>query len=70
MTQLLARAFEEAAKLPEGLQDKLAQQLLEDLQSEPKAWPDASSESLEVMADRALAELKAGKTREMGFDEL
>ncbi len=72
MTQLLAKAFEEASRLPETLQDEIAQQLLDDIHGEAK-WDQTlarSSDQLEKLADKALADFKAGRTRQMGIDEL
>jgi hypothetical protein len=51
---------------------ELARQILEDLIGESK-WDETlahSQDQLKKMGDEALAELRAGKTRQMGFDEL
>lgn len=72
MTKLLSKAFESVAKLPENLQDEIAEQLLEDIQAEFR-WDDTFAKSqnqLGKMADKALAEYKAGKTKKAGFDAL
>lgn len=72
MTKLLAEAFERASELPEELQDEVARQLLEELAWEAK-WDRTlidSGEAIDQMAAEALKEYRAGKTREMGFDEL
>lgn len=72
MTELLRKAFERASRLPDRLQDEMAQELLEDLEGEAQ-WDDTltrSQDQLEKMADRALQELKAGRTRKSGFDQL
>ncbi len=72
MTQLLAKAFEEASRLPDSLQDELAEKLLEDLEGEEK-WDATLANSLDVLdglADRALEDYEAGRTKKMGFDEL
>ena len=72
MTRLLAKAFEEASRLPESLQDEIAERLLDDIEGEAK-WDETlarSSEKLEKLADKALAEFRAGRTKQMGFDEL
>ena len=72
MTKLLQRAFAEAAKLPESEQDRLATQLLEELADEAK-WDAAfaaSAPELEQLAAEALAEYRAGRTEELGFDQL
>ena len=72
MTELLAKAFEQASKLSPRLKDDLARQILEDLIGERK-WDETlarTQNQLEKMADEALAEFRAGRTVEMGFDEL
>ena len=72
MTKLLSRAFEEASELTPPLQDELAREILEGLIGESK-WDETlarSQDQLEKLGDEALAELRAGKTVEMGFDEL
>jgi len=72
MTQRLAKAFQEASHLPEELQDEIAARLLEDIEGEAQ-WDETLAKSphaLEKLADKALEELKAGRTKKMGFDEL
>jgi hypothetical protein len=72
MTKLLAQAFDKASELPENLQDELARELLDDLAWEAR-WDKALAESADVldrMAQKALKEHRAGRTKEMGFDEL
>lgn len=64
MTELLEKAFAEAANLPEHEQDVLAKALLEDLAAEEK-WDKTfadSHEKLAVLADEALGEFEQGKT--------
>lgn len=74
MTQLLQKAFNEAQKLSEHLQDELAQQLLADIENELK-WqetltnPDSNFDILTQMAQEALNEDLEGKTEEKGFGE-
>ena len=67
MNQLLQQAFEKASELPEGEQDRFARFLLAELESEGQ-WAElfASPESedlLERLADEALSEHRAGRTR-------
>lgn len=65
MTELLEKAFAEAAKLPQEAQDMLARMLLDDLAAEEK-WDDAfakSQDKLALLADEALAEYRDGKTK-------
>lgn len=60
------------SRLEEELQDEFARQLLEELAWEAR-WDQAladSGELIDQMAAEALKEHRAGKTREMGFDEL
>ena len=67
MTELLERAFAEAAKLPQEAQDMLAQMLLNDLAAEEK-WDEAfakSQDKLVLLADEALAEYRAGRTKKL-----
>ena len=67
MTELLEKAFAEAAKLPQEAQDMLAKMLLEDLAAEGK-WDETfakSRDELARLADEALAEYRAGKTKKL-----
>ena len=64
MTELLEKAFAEAANLPEHEQDLLAKALLQDLAAEEK-WDEAfagSHAGLATLADEALAEFEQGET--------
>ncbi len=72
MTALLSQAFDKAAKLPEAMQEQIALQLLEDLDAEFK-WDQTfadTQDQLAKLADKALRDIKAGKVKKMGFDEL
>jgi hypothetical protein len=74
MTKLLEKAFEEAQKLSENLQDEIANQLLEDIQNELNwqktlANPDIDLGIFLQMAQAALNEDEAGETEERGFGE-
>ena len=72
MTKLLAQAFEKASQLPENLQDELARALIDELTWEAR-WDQAlaeSSKQLDKMAEKAIEDYRAGRTKEMGFDEL
>ncbi|MEM8777894.1 MAG: hypothetical protein AAGF26_03290 [Cyanobacteria bacterium P01_G01_bin.49] len=74
MTQLLQKAFQEAQKLSEALQDELAQQLLSDIENELK-WqetlkdPNLNLDIIRELAQSALIEDQEGKTEEKGFGE-
>lgn len=65
MTELLEKAFSEVSKLDESQQDSFAHWLLEELVSEQR-WEKAFNDSqdlLSQLADEALAEYQAGKTK-------
>ena len=70
MTELLERAFAEAAKLPPAEQDALARWVLEELRAEQR-WDQAfadSTDRLAQLADEASAEHRAGRTRLLDLD--
>jgi DNA phosphorothioation-dependent restriction protein DptG len=74
MTILLQKAFTEIQRLPDYLQDQLAQQLLEDIESELKWQKSFSRENIELgallsMAQEALLEEQEGRTEDKGFGE-
>jgi hypothetical protein len=65
MTELLEKAFAEAAKLSPDEQDLLARTLLNELASE-ELWHRAfgqSQDELAQLADEALAEYQKGETK-------
>ncbi|HPB39056.1 MAG TPA: hypothetical protein PK125_12970 [Syntrophorhabdus sp.] len=65
MAKLLEKAFKEASKLPEVEQNAFAKWVMDELEAEAK-WQEtfASSEDiLDKLADQALAEHKAGKSK-------
>ena len=65
MTQLLAKALDEVAKLPASEQDALAAIVLQELASEQK-WSKSfqnSQEKLAQLAEQALAEYISGRTK-------
>ena len=72
MTELLRRAFDDAAKLPEAEQNLLASWLLAELAAEDdfdRAIAQ-SSNKLATMALEALAEHRAGLTKELDPEKL
>lgn len=72
MTKLLEKAFEEAARLPDEEQDALAQALLSELASE-RHWDTlfaGSTEVLTELAEEALGEHRAGRTKPLDPDAL
>jgi len=65
MTQLLEKALSEVARLPAAEQDALAAILLEELASEQR-WSDSFAKSQDLLAklaEKALAEHAAGRTK-------
>jgi hypothetical protein len=65
MTKALRDAFDEAEKLPEAEQEQLAAAIRAELEAET-IWAGrlaASTKTLEALADEALAEHRAGRTR-------
>jgi len=72
MTELLEKAFAEAAKLPEEDQNELAAWILEELASEQR-WEEAfakTHDALGHLADEALAEHQEGRTKELNPNKL
>ncbi len=70
MTELLEQAFAEAAKLPPAEQDALARWVLAELRAEER-WDRAfadSADTLAQLADEALVEHRAGRTRPLDLD--
>ena len=72
MTDLLRKAFEAAARLPEEEQKALAVAILAEVAPDDE-WEkrfSGSPDSLERMADEALAEFRKGQTKPLDPDEL
>ncbi|WP_420209132.1 hypothetical protein [Candidatus Electronema sp. JC] len=72
MTKLLEHAFQEASKLPDMQQNMIARLLLDELLAEKK-WDFLFAESedfLAALADEALKEHRAGKTKPLDLDSL
>ena len=72
MTQLLEKALTEVYKLPPEKQDFIATIILEELEDERK-WDKAFAESqdqLAQLAQKVRADIKAGRVKKMGIDEL
>ena len=70
MTKLLKQAFEEVAKLDGAEQDSVARWLMEELASD-RRWDEAfrrSPDQLGTLAGEALAEHRAGRTRQLDPD--
>lgn len=65
MSEIFARAIELASKLPEKDQEALGAILLEEMRAE-KSWEKlfaSSQDRLASLADQAIAEHSAGKTK-------
>ena len=72
MTQLLEKALTEVYKLSPEKQDAIAAVILEELEDEQR-WDKAFAESqdqLAQLAQKVRADIKAGRTKKMGIDEL
>ena len=72
MTKLLEHAFQEASKLPDTQQNMIARLLLDELLAERK-WDSLFAESedcLACLADEALKEHRAGRTKPLDVDSL
>jgi len=67
MTELLKKAFDAVSGLPPERQDALAKMILAEIEDE-KRWDEAfvgSQDKLAAMAEEAISEHRAGKTRPM-----
>lgn len=72
MTQLLEKVLTEVHKLPPEKQDAIAAVILEELE-DAQLWDKAFSESqdkLAQLAQKVRTDIKAGRIRKMGIDEL
>ena len=72
MSQLLDHAVAEVRKLPDAEQDAIAALILEEIE-EDRRWEEALARSpskLAVLAARAEEQVRAGRCRAVGFDEL
>ena len=74
MSQLMEQAIQKARELPEPEQEALASIMLQEMESE-RRWDELfarpeSAELLSRMADKALADVKAGRVRPLDVDEL
>ena len=72
MTELLKKAFEQAAKLPPKEQDAFAALVLAELEADAR-WDEAfsgSQEALGALADEARSELTDGRTEPLDPDKL
>ena len=74
MTKLLEQAFARASELSQEEQDRFARFLLAQLESE-RQWTELfsrpeSEDLLKELADEALAEHQAGRTRPLDVEEM
>ena len=72
MSQLLEHAIAEARKLTDPEQDTIAALILEEIEDD-RMWEEALARSpskLAALAARAAEQVRAGRCREVGFDEL
>jgi aspartate/glutamate racemase len=72
VTQLLEKALAEIHKLSESQQDALASMILEELADE-RLWEESfarSQDQLAKLAEKALQDIRAGRVRNIGIDEL
>ena len=72
MTQLLEKVLTEVYKLPPEKQDTIAALILEELDDE-RRWDATFAESqdkLVQLARKVRADIKAGRIKKMGIDEL
>ncbi len=72
MTQLLKKAFDEASRHAEDLQDAIATIVLAELAAQQR-WDESlagSQDALSALADEALAEHRAGRTRPLNVEDL
>ncbi len=72
MTTRLEQAVQKASILPAHIQDEIAEQWLDDIESEIK-WQqtlEQPQEKLVALAQKALQQSLRGKTLKAGFDEI
>jgi hypothetical protein len=72
MTQLLQQALEAIRNLPDSEQDAIAAIILAEIEDE-RRWDSAfaqSQDKLASLANRAREEIRTGRVREVGIDEL
>jgi hypothetical protein len=72
MTPLLKKVLDEVYKLRPEEQDAIAAVILEELEDE-RQWQEAFAESqdkLAQLARKVRADIKAGRVKDMGIDEL
>ena len=72
MTQLLEKALAQVSRLPDHDQDAIASLILDEL-ADDRQWDEAfarSQEQLGRLADRVRQDIRVGRVRNVGIDEL
>jgi hypothetical protein len=72
MTQLLEKALAQVSRLPDPDQDAIASLILDEL-ADDRQWDEAfarSQEQLGRLADRVRQDIRVGRVRNVGIDEL
>ena len=72
MTQLLQKAMTEVQGLPPAEQDAIAALILDEIADE-RLWDEAfarSQEQLSRLAEKARADIQAGRVKDAGMDDL
>lgn len=72
MTHLLEQSLAELQRLPPEQQDAIAALILEELADE-KRWDEAfarSQDQLARLADQAREQIRSGKVKQVGIDEV
>jgi hypothetical protein len=72
MTHLLEQAIAQLNKLPDSDQDAIASLILDELADEHR-WQESfarSQDQLALLAERARTEIREGRVRDIGIDEL
>jgi hypothetical protein len=72
MTKLLEQALTEVKKLPELEQDAIASLILDEL-SDERRWQESfarSQDQLSRLAAKAREDIRAGRVKQGGFDQL
>ena len=72
MTHLLEQALARLSVLPESDQDAIAALILEELADEQR-WQDSfarTQDQLALLAERARKDIREGRVRDIGIDEL
>jgi hypothetical protein len=72
MTQLLQKAMTEIERLPAPEQDAIAAMILDEIADE-RLWDEAfarSQEQLTRLAEKVREEIRAGRVKNAGFDDL